>query len=424
MQRERHLTFKDVEIETRMRAQLATEQGIREGIRVAFVPENSLETLLQIVAWLRVGAVLCPISPRFPQALATSLVNQIDAKWSNTSFEKAKSLPVPHAASIIFTSGTTANPKAAVHTLGNHFYSAVGSGENIPFRSGDRWLLSLPLYHVSGLSIFFRCFFAGATLVLQDDIPLSEQIRRDYITHLSLVSTQLSNLLREKFHFPNLKAILLGGSAFPEALLTEAKAQKLPIHLSYGMTETASQIATTPQKASLKSLLNASGKVLPHRVVKIERDGEICVGGNVLFAGYWTKKGLNPMRDEEGFFHTGDLGKFISGAELKILGRKDEMFISGGENIQPQEIEHVLLKMKGVKQAFVVGKRDKEYGEVPVAFLETSPQFDFLTVIPFLENHLPRFKIPKHIHQIPNDFLYTGLKISRKQLKSWLESGK
>ena len=418
---ERHWTFKAVEQETRLGAQMALEKGIGKGTRVAFVPENNIETLLQMVSWLRVQAVLCPISNRFPLKLSKQLCKQIEATCATDTFEKAKPLPVENATTIIFTSGSSDTPKAAVHTLANHYYSAIGSNENIPFRSGDRWLLTLPLYHVSGLSIFFRCFFTGATLVLRDHTALSHQIRSDYITHLSLVHTQLGQLLSEQGHFPNLKAILLGGSAFPQDLLIEGKKQKLPLYLSYGMTETASQIATTPPNAPLKSLLRASGKVLPHRVIKIENNGEICVGGDVLFAGYWTKKGLVSMRDEDGFFHTGDLGRFISGAELQILGRKDEMFISGGENIQPQEIEAELIKIKGIKQAFVVAKEDAQYGKVPVAFLETATEFDFLSILPVLEQKLPRFKIPKEIRQIPTHLLQSGLKISRKALREYLD---
>jgi O-succinylbenzoic acid--CoA ligase len=314
----------------------------------------------------------------------------------------------------VFTSGSAGAPKAALHTFGNHFFSAEGSNANIALAPGDRWLHSLPPYHVGGLSILFRCLLAGATVVLPEaDVPLGEGIAQSSATHVSLVSTQLLRLLREEgFEGDGLKAILLGGDPMPASLVDEAAARGLPVYTSYGLTEMASQVTTTPPGASREEL-RTSGRPLAYREVKIS-GGEILVRGETLFAGYIEGDAIDWPLDADGWFHTGDLGDLDANGYLCVRGRKDNLFVSGGENIQPEEIEEALSILEGVEETVVVPVPDPEFGARPVAFVRTADD----TVEPGalvrpLEEVLPGFKIPVAFHAWPDEAGPGGMKVDR-----------
>jgi len=325
-------------------------------------------------------------------------------------------------ATIIFTSGSSGEPKAAVHTLGNHYYSMLGSNQNIPFGPGDRWLLSLPIYHVGGLAILFRAMLGGGAVVIPDRTSdLESVIRTHKPSHISLVSTQLYRLLQKKEFIKQLremKAILLGGGAIPDSLIRQSVENKLPIHTSYGSTEMASQITTTRVGDSLEKL-RTSGKLLPYRDLQISSDGEILVKGKTFFQGYREGDRISRVTDAEGWFHTGDLGFLDNDGYLTVTGRKDNLFISGGENIQPEEIEKVILQFAGIIDAVVVPVKDDEFGERPVAFLkmEQGSTTDFSRLKNYLENEIPRFKVPDHFFPWPEE-VGPGIKINRVLLKN------
>jgi O-succinylbenzoic acid--CoA ligase len=302
-----------------------------------------------------------------------------------------------------------------MHTLGNHYYSALGSNANIALAPGDRWLHSLPLYHVGGLSILFRCLLAKATVELPEPgTPLIKAITGT--THVSLVSTQLLRLLREEALDPGrLKAILLGGGPISAPLVDEAVSRGLPIHTSYGLTEMASQVTATPPGASPEEL-RTSGRLLPHREISISEDAEILVRGETLFTGYVTPHAVDLPLDADGWFHTGDLGELDANGYLRVRGRKDNLFVSGGENVQPEEIEDALCRLEGVEEAVVVPVANTEFGFRPVAFVKTvegTARLGDLARTPELS--LPRFKIPVSFHEWPEET--GGLKVDRNYFR-------
>jgi O-succinylbenzoic acid--CoA ligase len=306
-------------------------------------------------------------------------------------------IPLDRPSTVVFTSGSTGTPKAALHTFGNHYLSAAGSNANIAVAPRDRWLHSLPLYHVGGLSIVFRCLLAGAAVALPEpDAPLGGSIRGLRVTHVSLVSTQLLRLLREDTKLGGLKAVLMGGGPIPEDLVDEALARGLPVHTSYGLTEMASQVTTTPPGAS-RERLRTAGRVLPRREVRVSGEGEILVRGETLFAGYLRGDGPNLPLDDGRWFRTGDLGEMDDNGYLRVLGRRDNLFVSGGENVRPEEIEEALLRIKGVEEAVVVPMQDPEFGERPAAFVRLSG--GVVDLASALEPILPRFKIPNAFHE-------------------------
>jgi o-succinylbenzoate---CoA ligase len=413
--------------------------GLEPGSRVAlYLPKDERYVAL-VLALIRAGHVACPVSDRLPprgvaqllgKAACSALISEDEQLLQTAGADlhelkpedllevvrhrtEPTDIPLQRSATIIFTSGSTGVPKAALHTFGNHYYNALGSNANIALRPGDRWLHSLPLYHVGGLSILFRCLLAGATVALpQPGTSPGESIASLGATHVSLVSTQLSRLLRESADLGRLEAVLMGGGPVPPSLVDEALARGLPLHTSYGLTEMASQVTTTPPDASIEELRTA-GRVLPNREVSISERGEIMVRGETLFAGYVEGEELDRPLDPEGWFHTRDLGELDESGYLRVGGRIDNLFISGGENVQPEEIEEALCRLEGVDEAVVVPVPDEEFGARPVAFVRTYGGVRDLSGE--LESVLPRFKIPITYHPWPEE-ARRGMKVDRAAL--------
>ena len=195
-----------------------------------------------------------------------------------------------------------------------------------------------------------------------DALVFAEEVRARAVTHSYLVPTQLYRLLRDgNSALQSLKAILLGGAPAPRALIDEAIERKLPVYRSYGLTEMASQVTTTPPGSSTEGL-RTSGRLLPYRELRIADDGEILVRGLTRFEGYVQGDDVLPSVDEEGWFHTRDRGSVDDLGMLHVEGRMDNLFISGGENVQPEEIERALLELPGVEEAIVVPVPDEEFG--------------------------------------------------------------
>lgn len=305
-------------------------------------------------------------------------------------------------ATLLSTSGSSAEPKWVQHRYASHYFSALGSNENIMLRPGDRWLLNLPLYHVSGLSIIFRAMLAGAGIVIKpEEQTLGHTIRQFGITHLSLVHTQLKRLLEEDpddSTVRNLRAVLVGGSAIPAGMITRAHAAGLPLFTTYGSTEMASQVTTTRPDDPLECLLT-SGCPLPHREIQIAGDGEILARGRTRFDGYVLGGQLLRPFDPNGWFRTGDIGEIDNTGYLTVRGRKDRMFISGGENIYPEDIEKALLELEEIGLAVVVPTDDDEWGRRPVAaigFTDSPRNENELRAI--LAGKLPGYLIPDEFY--------------------------
>ena len=411
--------------------------NISAGKPVAIISENSVEQIILLLALWHMKIITALISVRNPIEVMRNQIQEIDVAIifsdKNIPIENSKlisgivdisnrvntnsllnELDSNQDATLTFTSGSSSKPKAVLHTFGNHYYSALGSNENLPLYQNDRWLLSLPIYHVGGLGIIFRCFQVGASIVIPPyDYNLSEFIIGNNITHLSLVSTQLHRLLRgiKNKNLLSLKAILLGGSKIPLSLVKEALDLGLPIYKSYGMTEMASQICTTEK---LNSPVKHSGKVLSYRAIKLNQNNEILVKGETLFKGYYINGKLKRPLDSEGWFSTGDIGQFDNDDNLVVTGRIDNQFISGGENISPEEIENIIIELYNFEKVIVVPVADKEFGVRPVIFI--SGEFDKNEIVEKLNKKLPSYKIPKYFFSWPEDLTEISIKPSRKIL--------
>lgn len=336
--------------------------------------------------------------------------------------------PQSQAATVIFSSGSSGNYKAVQQSFGSHYYNAKGSNENIPVLPSDRWLISLPLYHVSGLSIIFRCMLSGGAVVIpykNNDIIGS--IDRFKVTHISLVAAQVYRLLSDEKALQSLKklkCILLGGSAIPENILKNAVKSDISVYVSYGLTEMSSQVATTGRLEENSCFLKT--KVLRYRKVRIAKDGEILLSGKTLFQGYVNKGKLVKSVDAQGWFHSRDLGSLEKGRYLFVQGRKDNMFISGGENIFPEEIEKLLCKFESIEQAVVVPFFSQVYGARPVVFLKLKKHKRLIlsAVLEYLKQYLPKFKIPDEFYAWPEKGISKGIKLQRKDFLRLVQEGK
>ncbi len=419
--------------------------GLERGDRLAVYRPADVDYLALLLAAFRAGVVICPLSTRLPPGAVPELLDRIGCRalvadpseaWGERRVLNAEGLEPPTLnpqpptwdldapATLVFTSGSMGRPKAALHTLGNHVFSARGAVAFFDLGLADRWLLNLPLLHVGGLAVLFRCVLAGAAVVLPGaNEPVEAVVETCGVTHLSLVATQLLRVLRgdRPEVLAGMKAILLGGSAIPPGLVADAHARGLPIHTSYGMTEMASTVTATPPGAGLDAL-GTSGVVLPHRELKLADDGEILVRGATLFSGYLEGDTVERPSTGDGWFPTGDLGVWadIGGLRmLRVVGRKDHLFISGGENVQPEEVEAVLGRLPGVRQAVVVPVADAEFGQSPVAFVEAE---DWTPEAwrGALAASLARFKIPTAFHPWPDE-AQAGMKVNRTRLRERAE---
>ncbi|MGI1969978.1 o-succinylbenzoate--CoA ligase [Shewanella baltica] len=409
--------------------------GIAEGEPLACIAVNNLQMICLYWACIDIGAIFFPISPRFPLAQIQGLIDehqiryvwraeisdlqncsQLALDFNRLSNELAQPIDVTRPANVILTSGSSGFPKAAVHCLANHIANAEGARSLIPLEQGDAWQLSLPLFHIGGLAILNRCALVGATVVMPDQaLSLSQQIDQDKLTHLSLVPAQLSKLLADtSSKLKSIKALLLGGGAVSLDLLAELKQRNIASYTSYGMTEMGSQITT-----GLALSDGSSGKLLPKRELKIE-DSVIWVRGECLFMGYLTPEGIQAGIDQEGWFYTRDRGEWDENGNLRILGRVDNMFICGGENIQPEEIEAALKQHPQIDDAIVFAIPDAQFGNLPAAIIRGSLTHLTESIASelelFLADKIARFKRPRQYYVWPENHEQAGLKVNRKAL--------
>lgn len=295
--------------------------------------------------------------------------------------------------SLMFTSGTTGRAKAVQQTYGNHCASAEAAKSHLGYSSTDRMLVVTPLFHMSGLAQVYRCTLFGSTLYVEPKFDVERTlhlIATEQITHLSLVAVMFGRLLDAGLTSHHLRVILVGGGPVPRPLLEEAERRQLPIAQTYGMTETCSQVATLLPSEALDHI-GSSGQAIAPTNIRISPDGEIEVNGPTVTPGYYNESEANAWT-EDGYWQTGDLGTIQDGY-LYVFDRRSDLIISGGENIYPAEIESILLRCPGIKDAGVTSKPDPTWGSVPVAYIVGTYDSDELQQI--LTDHLAKYKHPK-----------------------------
>lgn len=412
-----HLTYRQLDAAISNHCYQLNSLSIQPGDHVAFVAKTSIASILLLFALLRLKAVACPLSFRTPsqqlfhiaqQCGALHLLNADDLPIKKGSIPCAPpSYAKEQLATLLMTSGSSGNPKAACHTIGAHFANADGALTSLCCTQDSRWLLSLPLFHVGGIGILFRIFLVGGTIVLTDKLFFTA-LEQQRITHASFVPTQLFRLLQEPKEMiaqiaESATCLLIGGAPLSVSLAQKAIAHRLPLFTTYGMTEMSSMITLAKPREIGKQL--HLGKQLPLRHLRIDENKEILVRGHTLFSGYWDPAQQKPLLStSDGWFPTKDLGTLDDQGYLTLLGRKDRMFISGGENIQPEEVEAALCQIPGILAAHVMPCVDPEFGKRPIAYLlEEVAEHTLESVRAALKSTLPSFKHPVKIFSYTNE---------------------
>ncbi|MDQ3669454.1 MAG: o-succinylbenzoate--CoA ligase [Actinomycetota bacterium] len=434
-------TFRELDARAGAVAARLADLGVQPGERVALLLRNGPAFVALAHGISRRGAVLVPLNVRLTALELAWQVAESEARLLVADEENASAardldvrrasaselcgndtppaishdlrIDLEAAHSILYTSGTTGRPRGVILTYANHWWSAIGSALNLGADSDDRWLAVLPLFHVGGLSILLRSVIYGNPVVLQssfDPAAANRAIDEERITIVSLVSEMLQRMLEERDGRPypsHLRCVLVGGGPAPPKLLEACARQAVPVAPTYGLTEAASQVATlSPAEAVRKP--GSAGKALLPTELRIRRrggtappgePGEILVRGPTVAAEY--TDGPVTTTDEGGasWLHTGDIGYLDDEGYLYVLDRRDDLLISGGENVYPAEVEAALLAHESVEDVGVVGVPDPRWGQVPLAVvkLRDGAATAESELIAHCAGLLARYKVPTHV---------------------------
>ena len=317
-------------------------------------------------------------------------------------------------ASIMYTSGTTGKPKGVVQRFSNHLASALGTQENMNITETDCWLCPVPLFHISGLSIVIRQLILGCSFRLYSNFD-AKMITTDLAdgqgTVLSVVAVMLRALLDvypQMGYSQQFKAMLLGGGPIASSALEKCKHYGIPVIQSYGMTETCSQVVALSFEDATKKI-GSAGKPLSGMQVKIIAEngtkqvvncvGEILLKGKNVSQNYLNGEQWQTIRwTEDGWFKTGDMGYLDEEGYLYLVSRLSELIISGGENIYPTEIEHIIQELPGIKEVAVIGESDEKWGAVPVAYIVGDSTMTIEKINEGIKHSLAKYKRPKRMY--------------------------
>jgi o-succinylbenzoate---CoA ligase len=433
-------------------------RGVAAGDRVAWLGAGSLHFALLLHALQRLGATLVPLNVRLtaaevaellddcrPRLLAFDATTQRLASAARPAslptvalepFDDSPAegeLPPPRVDpgsihTIVYTSGTTGKPKGAMLTHANHFASATASRANLGALSGDRWLAALPLHHVGGLSILLRSVIDGSAVVLHegfDAARVDRSLREDGITLTSVVAIMLRRVIDQAAgrRYPSrLRAVLVGGGSVPRTLLEQAFDLGLPALATYGLTETASQVATSAVGDDGAGRAG-SGRALGEARLRIaEPDekghGEILVSGPTVMAGYFHRPAESAEALRDGWLHTGDIGHLDASGCLHVHDRRSDLIVSGGENVYPAEVEAVLLSHPYVSEAAVYPLADPEWGQRVSAAVVLRAERNLTDddLREWCASRLARFKLPRTIRFVTSLPRTASGKVKRRDL--------
>lgn len=435
------LSFGELEAQVRSVASRLAGLGVVSGDRVALLLSNGAPFVVLVYALARLGAVCVPLSTRLAAPELRERISDCEPSLLVTEpalFERAREVaasPVacvdpdhpellpdaparptgmrlryPQAAlqGILYTSATTGEAKGVMLTFGNHLYSALAVNLHLGANPDDAWLVVLPLYHVGGLAVLWRAALAGCPVILHerfDPDRFCAELRSGIVAFTSLVPTMMQRVLNvwQDSNPPSrLRAVLLGGGPIPQELVVRAARLGWPVAPTYGLTEATSQVTTLrPEEVSVRQ--ESAGRPLFPLEVRAgrssSRPAEIRVRGPTVMKGYYRRPTETRRALRGGWLHTGDMGYLDRDGYLHVLARRQDLIISGGENVYPAEVERVLRSHPAVQDAVVVGVAHPTWGQRPVAFVQLASGAELREeeLRTFCRQRLAAFKVPDRI---------------------------
>lgn len=457
-------SFSELDRRASAAAALLLDAGLEPGDRAALLAANSNTFVAAVFGAARAGIRLAPLNWRLTAGELAWQVQRLGARavLHDAAYADAATAVAAEAGSraldletagrhaarspaagwpgtwtgdfiLMFTSGTTGRPKAARLTFENFFASAAASAFNIGVDPADRWLACMPLCHVGGLSIATRSLIQGTTIVIHpgfDPAAVNRALRRERISLLSVVPTMLARMLEadpDPFP-PSTRAVLVGGGPVSRGLLERAAARGLPVLQTYGLTEATSQVTTLSPADALEHL-GSAGKPLFSIRVAVDappgEPGEILVAGPTVFAGYFDDPEATARALQGGWLRTGDIGRLDAEGFLYVLDRRDDLVVSGGENVYPAEVEAALEAHPAVREAAVVGLPDDRWGQVVGAAVVFEPgaSAGWGDLEAWLRGRLAGYKLPRRWLEAGELPRTASGKLQRHRVRAWFEAG-
>ena len=423
--------------------------GVGAGDHLAAVLGTGVEAVCLVHAGMRLGATLVPLSPeftppelreRFARADADAVICEAGtedtvraavegvAPWvdvltiDGTEWSDAEPLadtypdeftPVDwdrdDVQLLLFTSGTTGEAKAVQLTMGNLLASATSSAFRLGLDPEDRWLVPLSLHHMGGIAPVLRSTLYGTTAIVRtsfDPGGTVDDLRSYDATCVSLVPTMLRRMLDARGTLPDtLRFVLVGGAPCPEELIDRCRDFSVPVCPTYGMTETASQVATARHREAYETPSSVGRPLMWTDVTVVDETGspvgpgetgELVVQGPTVTPGYYGDHAATGEAIGPHGLHTGDVGHQDEEGRLYVLNRLDDRILTGGENVDPGEVIDAIGEHSAVRDAAVVGLPDEKWGEQVAALVVAEDEdLNAATLEPFLRDRLAGFKIPR-----------------------------
>ncbi|KPB03311.1 o-succinylbenzoate--CoA ligase [Bacillus sp. CHD6a] len=465
---ERKVTFSELYRNSLILSGKLVALGVRRGDRISVFMANSIELVELLFALKNLGAITVLHNLRLTSKELSYQVEDASSRFIlmdkeqestlqqskefkgtekivtfshvhsliDSNFSIAEEFSLEEIDTIMYTSGTTGFPKGVKQTYGNHFWSATGSALNMGLHENDCWLLAVPIFHISGLSILMRSVIYGMRVIIHrrfEADAVHQDLMERQVSIVSVVTTMLSNLLERlgsDSYPPAFRCMLVGGGPVPKSILEECIRKSIPVYQTYGMTETCSQIVTLSPDFAM-SKIGSAGKPLFPCQLKVIKDGmdvgpmetgEIVVKGPNVTTGYYNRDDSTFKAIKAGWLYTGDLGYVDEDGFLFVVDRRSDLIISGGENVYPAEIEAVLVSHPSIKEAGVTGISDDQWGQVPVAFVVTDMEEELMeeNVMPFVREQLAGYKIPKQIYVVEKLPRNASNKLMRRELLKML----
>ena len=457
---EKRLSYRELNRRVNRLSHALLGMDLQIGDRVAILSYNRLEFLEVIMAAAKLGLILVPLNWRLTAPELAFILNDSGAETlffdtgfvelaegvreqtplrrfvafgerdmprardyetlladepaSEPAIDPAPDLGTPHI--IMYTAGTTGQPKGALLSQGASFWNALNLNLAMDFTSGDRNLLVLPMFHIGGIGLFtLPMIYDGATVVIQRTFEPAQTLALLREENISLFFGVPAIFLALVQHpafkaevFKSVRIVMSGGAPLPVSLVEQYHQAGIVLQQGFGMSEAAPSISTLEKGMALKKA-GSIGRAVMHLQARVVDDnlqtlpagsvGELVIRGPNLMQGYWNRPEATAEAFSDGWFHTGDLARMDTDGCLYIVERKKDMFISGGENVYPAEVENIIFQLPQIAEAAVIGVKDPKWGEVgrAVIVIKEGRSVTVDEILDHLKGSLAKYKIPKSV---------------------------